>query len=69
VSPTFVDARRVARRRARVYRVRKEDVGQSIEALEARIDAIAQRTLALLRAGTAISEIIDEFAGHPRSSP
>src|SRR5690625_4104658 len=45
------------------------DVGQSIEALEARIDAIARRTLALLRAGSAISEIIDEFAGHPRSSP
>jgi len=57
--------------------VRKEDVGRgevrgvgrSIEALEARIDAIARRTLALLRAGSAISEIIDEFAGHPRSSP
>lgn len=45
------------------------DVGQPIEALDARIDAIAQRTIALLRAGTAISEIIDEFSGHPRSSP
>ncbi|MQA12032.1 MAG: MerR family transcriptional regulator [Pseudonocardiaceae bacterium] len=34
------------------------DVGHSLEALEARIDGIAQRALALLRAGAAIVEII-----------
>lgn len=35
-----------------------QDVGQSLDALETRVDAIAKRTLALLRAGTTLSEII-----------
>ncbi|GAA4238184.1 hypothetical protein GCM10022254_53070 [Actinomadura meridiana] len=34
------------------------DVSHSLEALDARVDAIAQRALALLRAGTTLSEIV-----------
>lgn len=68
--PVIREARIVTALRAAGYRipdVRRavtairglQDVGGSLDALDSRIDTIAQRALALLRAGGTLSEIID----------
>lgn len=67
--PAIREARIVAALRAAGYRIPDardavtalrdlRDIGRSLRALDSRIDAIAQRTLALLRAGAILHEII-----------
>lgn len=78
--PAIREARIVAALRAAGYRipdVRRavtavrdlQDVGGSLDALDSRIDTIAQRALALLRAGSTLSEIIDRRREHRPSRP
>lgn len=46
--------------REAITALREHDVSHSLAALDARLEAIAQRALALLRAGALLAEIIED---------